>query len=72
MFTVPLSPLLKPDATESLSGSVEYGTKVLHTLHGEGIVLREQIGLIEILFKTRGIVVVRKDDKRLRILEGVF
>jgi hypothetical protein len=49
---------------------VEYGTKVLHRKYGEGLVIREQIGIIEVHFKEVGIVAVNKDE--LTILDGIF
>lgn len=51
---------------------MEYGTKVLHLVYGEGVVIREQVNMLQVLFQKFGIVAVRKNDERLKILEGVF
>jgi hypothetical protein len=51
---------------------MEYGTKVLHEVYGEGMVLREQINMLEVLFQRFGIIAVRLTDKRLKVMEGIF
>jgi len=57
-----------------IKSTLSWGDKILHTEYGEGIVIREQIGLVQILFKDSDnkTVSCRMDDPKLRYLEGNF
>lgn len=55
---------------EQLSTDCEVGTKVLHDSYGEGVVIREQVGILQIFFLDVGVVAVKSFE--IKLLEGTF
>lgn len=49
---------------------MEAGTKILHEKYGEGVVVREQVGIIQAFFISVGIVAVKPFE--IKLLEGTF
>ena len=45
-------------------------TKILHEKYGEGVVVREQIGILQAFFLSVGVVAVKPFE--IKLLEGTF
>jgi hypothetical protein len=48
----------------------ETGTKILHDKYGEGVVIREQVGILQVFFLAVGVVAVKPFE--VKLLEGTF
>lgn len=61
-------------SSTEIKSTLSWGDKILHTEYGEGIVIREQIGLVQVLFKNseHKVMSCRMDDPKLKHLEADF
>ena len=60
--------------TETKLEHLDWGDKVWHKEFGEGIVIRKQIGLLQIMFKQESHkpILCKVDDENLKHLEADF